>query len=72
MNKLGGRKFTLAILSLIFLWGVFIYMAVTKMLTADKCMVFVTTIPILMGLFITGNLSEKYIDKIKGGKNGKT
>lgn len=72
MNKLGGRKYLLAIACIVSLWGIFIYMAGTKMLTADKCMVFVTTLPILMGLFITGNLSDKYIDKIKGEKNGKT
>jgi uncharacterized ion transporter superfamily protein YfcC len=67
MNKLGGRKFILALLSLGFMIMVFIVMLIKGFLTADKCMQFITYVPIVMTIFVGGNVLEKQINK--GGKN---
>lgn len=67
-NKLGGRKFILALLSLNFVISIFIVMLIKKWLNAGYCMQFVTYIPIIMGLFVGGNIAEKLIAKKNGGK----
>lgn len=67
MNKLGGRKFIAFLITVLFLIGIFATMLVKNWLTAGHCMTFVTVLPVIVGLFIGGNIAEKQILK-RGGK----
>jgi hypothetical protein len=58
-EALGGRKFILAMVCLAFLFLDFIFMGVRGWLTPDKCMVFLTYLPIILGLFGLGNAWDK-------------
>jgi len=63
MQKIDGRKFILALISLGFIIGVFIYMAFQRWLTPEYCMRILGMLPIIIGLFVGGNVLEKYIKK---------
>jgi len=64
-NKLGGRKFIAFLMTMGFLIGIFIVMLFKEWLTGERCMTFVTVLPMIVGLFIGGNIIEKQI--LKGG-----
>lgn len=64
MNKMGGRKFILALLTLGFMIMIFVVMLIKGWLNSSYCMQFLTYLPIVMGLFVAGNISEKFIEKV--------
>lgn len=72
MDKLGGRKFVLAISAFIFLVGIFATMLIKNWLTANYCMQFVNYIPAILGIFVGGNAVEnvaKNLIKKRGEEN---
>jgi len=70
-DKLGGRKFILTLICLLFLIGDFVYMAISGWLIADDCMQFLTYLPIILGIYAGVNIWEKNINKEKEVSNGK-
>lgn len=70
-EALGGRKFILAVICLAFLYLDFIFMMMMKWLTPDRCMSFLTYLPIILGLFGIGNAIDKKLQPQGGVQNGK-
>jgi hypothetical protein len=68
LENLNSKKFILTILSLLFLMGIFVYMAIMKYHTASTCTEFLPYLALIIGTYSGANIAQQYIDK-KTDKN---
>lgn len=71
IEKIGGRKFVLGLISFGFLLSIFIFMFFKNWLTVDICMDFMKYMLALSVIYSGSNIADKIIDKFIGKSGGK-